>query len=250
MLVPRGRVRPFVILFPGRSGGTFLATALDQHPNLRVKTEPMGMLAADGAPAQIAWTQRWFRAPLIGRHRAVGLSTKVADLCDAEAFAAFLRDRDAQAIALDRGNAVKLTVSVIRARELRQTTGRWNRFSPEAEMGAVVIDPAEFRKRLVDTMQRRAETDEFVTTLGLPALHINYEDLLTTPDETFGRVCEFLHVAPIPVQTFKNTSDDLRAAVTNFDELRAEYIGTSFEPMFDEVLSPADSPSGPAQPDR
>jgi hypothetical protein len=39
-------------------------------------------------------------------------------------------------------------------------------------------------------------------------------------------------------QTLKITSDDLRAAIVNFDQLRANYVGTQYEPMFDEVLLP------------
>jgi hypothetical protein len=35
----------------------------------------------------------------------------------------------------------------------------------------------------------------------------------------------------------KITSDNLREAVTNFDELRACYQGTFYENMFDEVLA-------------
>ena len=38
--------------------------------------------------------------------------------------------------------------------------------------------------------------------------------------------------------SLKVTSDDLRDSVKNFDELRARYVGTPYEPMFDEVLTP------------
>ncbi len=40
------------------------------------------------------------------------------------------------------------------------------------------------------------------------------------------------------VKCIKNTSDDLRKVIMNFDELRSHYIGTPFELMFDEVLVP------------
>ena len=35
--------------------------------------------------------------------------------------------------------------------------------------------------------------------------------------------------------TLKNTGDDLRSAVLNFDDLRRRYAGTRCEAMFDEV---------------
>ena len=37
-------------------------------------------------------------------------------------------------------------------------------------------------------------------------------------------------------QVRKNINDDLREAVSNFDELRSHYVGTPYEQMFDEVL--------------
>jgi hypothetical protein len=50
-------------------------------------------------------------------------------------------------------------------------------------------------------------------------------------------VC-LLGVRSEPVQGafIKNTSDDLREAVSNIDQLRFYYIGTPYEQMFDEVL--------------
>jgi hypothetical protein len=49
----------------------------------------------------------------------------------------------------------------------------------------------------------------------------------------------FLRVPAVPVQgrSKKNTSDDLRDVVENFDELRSKYIDTPYGRMFDEVLA-------------
>jgi hypothetical protein len=35
--------------------------------------------------------------------------------------------------------------------------------------------------------------------------------------------------------TLKNTGDDLKTAILNFDDLRQRYAGTRYETMFDEV---------------
>jgi hypothetical protein len=55
-------------------------------------------------------------------------------------------------------------------------------------------------------------------------------------DELF----KFIGVRPQPLQgkTLKNTQDDLREVVLNFDSLRAHYAGTAYASMFDEVLVP------------
>jgi hypothetical protein len=41
--------------------------------------------------------------------------------------------------------------------------------------------------------------------------------------------------------TRKITSDDLHAAIVNFDDLRSRYAGTPYEAMFDEVLVPEEA---------
>jgi hypothetical protein len=68
-----------------------------------------------------------------------------------------------------------------------------------------------------------------------------YEDLLEDEPGFVRRTLEFLNCTNLPLNsmTLKNTNDDLREAVVNFDELRAAYAGTRYESMFDEVMVPA-----------
>jgi hypothetical protein len=75
--------------------------------------------------------------------------------------------------------------------------------------------------------------------LKLPKLPLYYEDLLKDKKEFLNRVFAFLEVEPYPVQdtTLKITRDDLRDVITNFDVLRARYLGTEYETMFDEVVA-------------
>jgi hypothetical protein len=77
-----------------------------------------------------------------------------------------------------------------------------------------------------------------MSSLGRPTLQLYYEDMLRDETAFMGRVFDFLNVTPRAVKgkTLKNTSDDLREAVPNFDVLRARYIGTRYEAMFDEVM--------------
>jgi hypothetical protein len=84
-----------------------------------------------------------------------------------------------------------------------------------------------------------AELKEYVHSLRQPTLNLSYEDLLQDRNASLGQVFSFLGTAPLPVQgiTLKNTRDNLREAVLNFNELRTRYVGTPYEPMFDEVLA-------------
>jgi hypothetical protein len=227
MARPRS-TRRFVILFPGRAGGTLLGTALDSHPDVTVATEPLGIRRDRGAAGQLAWTRRFLRGSRWRRPAAVGLSTKVADIADRDGFATLLRELDAYAVALGRRNEAKQVVSIIRARLLRSATGRWNLRDPGDVPGPVVVDPDEFARRLERVRARNAETAAYARSLGVPLVELDYADLLRAPAETFARVLEHLGVAPAPLAplTVKATSDDLRGSVANLDELRARYAGT------------------------
>jgi hypothetical protein len=58
------------------------------------------------------------------------------------------------------------------------------------------------------------------------------------PNRALLQVFSFLRVNTRPVQavTKKNTHDNLREVILNFDEVRANYVNTKYEHMFDEVL--------------
>ncbi len=239
-MVTRRRLGRFIVLFPGRAGGTFLLRCLNDHPELRVKGEPLGVIAPRGADAQLDFLRKYYRGPLVSRLRAVGILTKFPDIVDPARTADFLRTQRCQVISLERRNHVKTAVSIIRGHRLKELTGKWNKYSAATEIEAFDIDPEDFARRLERSSARKAATAEYAATLGLPLMRLTYEELLTDPDASFTRVFEFLDVTPRSVtsETQKVTSDDLRDSVRNFDELRALYVGTEFEPMFDEVLVP------------
>lgn len=239
-LVLRHKLARFIIVFPGRAGGTYLLGGLKDHPELRVKGEPLGVLAKQGADAQLDWLRHYYRGPLVSRAKAVGILTKFPDIVDPDRTADLLRDLGTRVVSLERRNHVKTAVSIIRARRLKDATGRWNKYSTDTELEAFDIDPDDLERRLERSRARKAATAEFAVELGLPLMRLTYEELLTDADASFARVFEFLGVAPMTVtsNSLKVTSDDLRDSVKNFDELRARYVGTELEPMFDEVLTP------------
>jgi LPS sulfotransferase NodH len=143
-------------------------------------------------------------------------------------------------IYLDRRNDVKHAISRITARRLKDSTGRWNRYDGDDRLEPFAVDFEDFQTRLDAVEAEKGTIAEYVGRLDRPLLHLDYEDLLARPTETFNRVLAYLGLPPAPLQaaTRKNTNDDLREVVTNFAELRARYEGTRYEPMFDEVLVP------------
>ncbi len=230
----------FVILFPGRVGSTFLVSALDAHPDIEAKGERLDPLRTEGAAAQLDWARRYLKGRIVNRYRAVGFKTKLRDVVDKHAFADLARELDVRIILLDRRNDVKHVVSRITARALKDTTGRWNRYAGDGagRADAVTIDADDFDVRLRAVVAEKASIVDYVATLGLVCLHVDYEDLLAEPDATFAQVLGFLgiRVTPMTGATVKNTSDDLRDVIHNFDEVRSRYVDTIYEAMFDEVL--------------
>ena len=75
--------------------------------------------------------------------------------------------------------------------------------------------------------RRNARLENFIRDLDLPLIRLFYEDLLLQEQETLRRICLFLNVRPIRGSCVKNTSDDLREVLENFEELKSHYIGTS-----------------------
>jgi LPS sulfotransferase NodH len=223
-----------VILFPGRTGSTFLVSALDAHPKVEAKGEVLDGLRAEGVDAQRAWVDRYLRGPVVGRSKVIGFKTKLRDVLDKEAFTAAVERYNTQIIVLDRRNDVKHAVSRITARVLRDRTGRWNRYEGSAGLGLIEIDPEDFASRLSAVEEEKGVIRSYVAGLDRPHLYIDYEDLCADPPATFEKVFKYLGVASLPVAgvTLKNTSDDLREVISNFDALRKLYAGTPYEAMF------------------
>lgn len=238
VLVLRRSVRPFVLLFPGRVGSTYLVTALHQHPDVRAEGERLDALRPRGAAYQLAWADRFLRGPLLGRHRAVGFKTKLRDVLDPDGFTAVLARRGARVVVLGRRNDVKHAISRVTAKALYETTNRWNRYGQTAPSGPVHVDVEKFDRRLRRIAEDKAAIERYAAGLAVPVMTLDYEDLLADHDRAVTGVLDFLGVRRIALRglTHKNTSDDLRDVVVNYDELRARYAGTPYETMFDDSV--------------
>ncbi len=233
-------VKPYVILFIERDGSTYMISLLTAHPQVQSVYERFAVLKQKGASGneQIDWARKFFTPSLINRYKAVGFKTKLVDVLDKNAFVKLLIEKKARIIQMQRRNQVKAVVSRINAKRLHDVTGNWNLYDEKERLPAFEIDPELFHQYLLERIQADEELINFTKELKLPTLKIVYEDLLINRDEVLSFVFDFLGVDSFPVQgkTLKNTSDDLREVVLNFEQLRSKYRGTPFEHMFDEVL--------------
>jgi LPS sulfotransferase NodH len=238
MLYFRHQVRRFVILMQGREGSTYVVEALDSHPAVRAAGERLPGLKEQGAHAQLQWVRRFLTPPLLGRSRAIGFKTKLVDVLDPGRFADMLVRMQVSVIWLQRRNLVKQVISWINARRLYEARGDWQLYDERDRLSPPTIGVEEFRRKLEKGEEQRRCTEAFVDGLPLPVLSVFYEDLLVDQQTTFEQTFRFLGVPYRPVQgrTLKVTSDDLRQAIANFGQLRAQYVGTQYESMFDEIL--------------
>ncbi len=236
----RPRVTPFVILFVERSGSTYLATALAAHPHILAHREQFAQLRQQGKDAaeQLAWARDFWTPPMIGPHAALGFKTKTTDVLDLDGFAQLGEEKHCKVIHLHRRNAVKGAISTIRARDLHAASGNWNLLKESDRRPPIAIDPDDLQGHIELHEKWDTELRDYVNVLGRPTLELTYEELLQDKAAFMARVFDFINVAPQSVEgkTHKNTSDDLREAVTNFAALKAGYIGTPYYAMFDEVI--------------
>lgn len=227
--------RPFVILFQGRAGSTYLTEALASHPDIHAWFEELSV--EDTAAGQLESARAMLTAPPDTPCRAFGFKAKVVDVFDPDGFAEVLREVRARVIALHRRNVVKWTVSWFTSDRLNETTGDWNLYREHDRLPPFEVDLDLFRERLAYVETAARSLRDFVAELELPTLSLHYEDLLADRAEFLRLAQTFLGVEPRPLagRSIKNTPEDLGAIVLNIAEVRAQYTGTRFEAMFDDV---------------
>jgi LPS sulfotransferase NodH len=238
----RPQVTPYVILFIERDGSTYLTSMLMEHPEIQAEYEKFAVLRQQGATGkeQLAWLEGFLTPPWIGKKAALGFKTKLVDVLDMDGFTNLLKKKNCHIIQMRRRNMVKAVVSRINARRLYETSGHWNLYKESDRMPPLAIDPQQFDQYLEERRQADQALDNYTNGLGLPKIKVEYEDLLVNRDRAMKELFAFIKVRPQQLQgkTLKNTQDNLREVVVNFDILRDRYAGTVYGPMFDEVLVP------------
>jgi LPS sulfotransferase NodH len=197
-------------------------------------------LEKEGAAAQLAWSTKFLTPPLIGPHRARGFNVKIVHTVDQSGFAQLLREKKCRIFHMLRRNRVKAVVSRINGSRLYDKTGMWGMFDESNRLPPLTIDPVQFDEYLKHREKVDQELEDYIRMLQLPTFKIFYEDLQADEKAVLSNIFSFLEVEPYPVKgkTLKITSDDLQKAIMNFSDIRANYVGTQYESMFDEVIIP------------
>ncbi|MEM9412493.1 MAG: hypothetical protein AAGA30_15370 [Planctomycetota bacterium] len=210
----------YVMLFPGRTGSTYLTDHMANHPEIVANYEILSQ-------HQESWAeQEQFLQEMIGTPRrrsiqAIGFKTKLRSVLDQEEFERHLVKNKYHIIHLTRSNPLKFVVSIVRAELLRQQNGSSNLIdSQHPELGPTVIPLADFAKAKT-RLRRHHRLTQVIDRLNLPTMNFAYEDLLKNEQAALRKVWGFLGVRSIVTtgRTRKNTPGNLRNAVTNLDEI-------------------------------
>ncbi len=220
----------FAILFPGRTGSSWLISCLNSHPEIDARGEE---LVGRSSRSQQRWIKRLYGGGSGAAAR--GFKSKLKDVWDLDGFRALLTEHSVRVITMDRRNKIKLAVSTINARRLKTISGRWNqRQGEEVELPPLELDEAELRRVLADGHRVDEQLGAFADSLDLPRMHPAYEELLAAPEERMRDVQLFLGVPPTSISgdVVKNTDDDLSRAVVNYDDLRSRFRDGPYAEMF------------------
>jgi hypothetical protein len=208
------------MLFPGRTGSTYLTSHFISHPEIVARYEILGNVRKTWED-QLACLDQLYNKKRFPVIKAVGFKSKLSQIVDRKAFRDYIIERDFRVIHQVRTNHLKYIVSVIRARMLRSKHGVSNLLeSDQKPIGAVEI-PEPIFARAKKRLNVVGRLDRFVERLPLKKLTLIYEDMLDNEAQELQKAWQFLGVSNTPTEglTSKNTPDDIRQVVTNLDEL-------------------------------
>lgn len=242
------RVRA-VILTTQRTGSTFLVECLASHPDIECASEiligepdaprpqyrgqfkqlaKVGRILASGAWRPARRMESFYEG---GRARVRAFKVMYNQLAHPIALG-YLRDsRDIRVLHLSRENLLKVQVS-------RILMGKRARVQATSRVDAVRtrVDP---QKAIAAMRAARERYRHFESVFrDHPRLALSYESLFDGQRlhaGTAGRICDFLGVAPHPMQSrlVKLNPEMLREMVTNYEELAAAVARTEFAELLE-----------------
>lgn len=225
----RGRGRRFVVVFPGRTGSSWLRDALERHPRVAMRGE---MLVGLDAAAQRRAVAQVFGRVRAGR--AAGFKTKLKDVADPAFLAEMIERYDATVVRMRREDLLRLALSRINARRLHDAAGRWNAGEGVEPVEARAIEPEVLREALESARGEVDRVEAFVRRLDRPVVEVAYHEILQDPTAVLHRIQSVLGVRARALESrvVKNTTEDLAEAVPNLDEVVAAFEGGEWSRVF------------------
>jgi len=143
-------------------------------------------------------------------------------------------DLDFRIIHLRRENLLKRFLSHYVANRVTHTTLAV-RDQPLPQAPPVKLDLLECQRDFETTLKRDAEFRELFARHR--SFSLSYEEMVTRDLEKMAALLNFLGVSPrdLTTTTKKMGNDNLRSAISNFDELRVYFAGSPFSKFFEDA---------------
>jgi hypothetical protein len=144
-------------------------------------------------------------------------------------------DLDFRIIHLRRENLLRRFLSHFVANRITHTTLLVEGQPPISEVPPVRLDPLECERDFETTLRRDAEFRELFARHR--SFSLSYEEMISWDPEKIVGLQNFLGVSPreLTTTTKKLGNDNLRRAISNFDELRSHFAGSPFAKFFENA---------------
>lgn len=236
---------PFVILFPERSGSTFLVSLLKSHPEIKCYSEIFSLeTKEDGQrgrsskyPTEDDVYQKLNFVYSQSEVHASGFKFKylgqVEHYPEVTKYLLSIKDK-MSVILLQRKNLLKAAVSKQNQARIFAAKGVNN---IKKDNNVQVVGRLELNiNKAIRYMEKRKVTDDYyhqqVSNFGFAKVHhLWYEDLVKSYEKTIGNVLSFLEVdssQKLSSDFQKITNDNLEESLNNYDEVVTKLSGTEW----------------------
>ena len=223
----------FFIIFNGRCGSTYLVDKLSKHPQIDSKME--NIYQYNNLSQQLCFIDKYFGSDRNENIKAVGFKEQLVNIVEPEKTINYMIHKYSPIIYLmSRKNVLKTAISMIRTELLNKTHGVANATNLSQVVPPSNIPPNKLLEVIKYREKLDADLDKFVEKLKISVKIIFYEEILNNEDELLRYIFRDLGVEAIKIKESsikKNTSNNLRNALTNFDELVEYFSGTKYEAM-------------------
>lgn len=230
--------RPAIILTAPRSGGTFLASCLSNHPDIFcARGEPL----LDGMPWKASLPGATDTQILMCIISQFGYKTGMCKVTydqlspDVQHLTRVIR---AKVVHLVRSNVIRCCLSQL----MTGTSATYAHGTGQMNSDAIAIDAVEFVKRCRQHVMWQSCMQDWIDRSGLESIVVTYDELVggegRNVDQMTGQasnmICGFLGVDyPVVLRTHlrKVNPVKMRSMVLNWEELRSALAKTEFSEM-------------------
>lgn len=235
----------FILLFQGRTGSTYITERVNAHPEVRMEPEVWGGWGfqfskeelPDYSQKQLDWLASFYEQRYDVEFKSIGFKTKLDDVIDKRLFIRYIRENNLKIIHMSRRNIVKLVISEINAQRLFDATRKWNLDNENERPGPFNLDLDKFDAKMKWREQIEDWLEGYVKIINSPTLHLFYEDMIFNEKSFFEKIYHFIGILPVQTvsKTIKNTPNDLREIIINYEEFLKKYKYTRYESMILDV---------------